>query len=259
MRVAEDEQEPTEIKPTLLQRSLAGGATAAGGAAAAGSSQLATIAYLAAGAALPYAEVVAHRVVAEFRGDARDRVEDMLAAADWDLGSVGPDRLADLAGKSTRTRLLTTMAADAAARTAWPPKVIALGRVLAAGLIAADEAEISVEDLSLTAMAEMERLHVSLLELLVRWQPTGTEMEAPYVARRLRDHRYWGEPDIIALRPGIQLVLGILMGTLARHGLAVRNMTDFATPTLLATPLGERVLGFYQLAADTAAIESDPA
>ena len=63
---------------------------------------------------------------------------------------------------------------DAAQRTAWPPKVYALGRVLAAGLIASDEAEVDVQDQALAAMADLERLHIILLELLVKYEPDWT-------------------------------------------------------------------------------------
>jgi len=68
-------------------------------------------------------------------------------------------------------RLLNVYLILAAAGTVWPPKVVALRRVLAAGLIAENETDIDLQESALTAMAEMERPHVMLLDLLVRYEP----------------------------------------------------------------------------------------
>lgn len=70
-----------------------------------------------------------------------------------------------------QVRLLTGLAMSAAERTAWPPKVVALGRMLAAGLIAEDAAAVDVQQLAMTAMADVKRPHVVLLDLLVRYEP----------------------------------------------------------------------------------------
>ncbi len=59
----------------------------------------------------------------------------MLAATVEATGQ-DPEGLAELIGKSEHTRLLTATAMVGAASTAWPPKVYALGRALADGLIA---------------------------------------------------------------------------------------------------------------------------
>jgi hypothetical protein len=80
------------------------------------------------------------------------------------------EQFGDMIGASERTRLLTGLAMHAAERTAWPPKVQALGRVLAAGLIADGDA-VDVPEFALNAMVELDRLHVSLLDLLVRYRP----------------------------------------------------------------------------------------
>jgi len=57
------------------------------------------------------------------------------AAAAEGSGCRDPDALAELVSKSEQSRLLTAMAMEAATSTPWPAKVVALGRVLAAGLI----------------------------------------------------------------------------------------------------------------------------
>lgn len=304
--MAYEDSEPSQAESTPVERSLAGGTLAGGSAAAAGLPPLAVLAATAAGMALPYAEIVAHRVFDEFRADARRRVDDMLASADSELGDIGPARLADLASKSEQTQLLTTMAVDAAARTAWPPRVVALGRVLAAGLIAADQAKIDEQQLALSAMTDMDRPHISLLELLVNHSPNftvagseavpyarpGTTVSTPWHA----GPRSWTTHQITTIGPQLRPVLQGLMGTLVRHGLAVENneaanalegalrgfersgqrrarqiragsrLTAGAlqphipqVPRILQTwsptELGERVLGFYRLAADSAGDE----
>jgi hypothetical protein len=300
--VTEGEPEPSRAAPTLVERSLAGGAVAGASASAAGLPPLATLAATAAGMALPYAEIVAHRVFDEFKSDARARVDEMLAAADHELGGGGPEALADLASKSDQTRLLTAMAVDAAARTAWPARVVALGRVLAAGLIAEDEAKIDEQQLALSAMADMERPHVNLLDLLVNRVPewTGPVSWAaePYARPSAPlgwqvGQRRWTVLQIVSARPSLSPVVTSLLGTLQRHGLAVQNdntaeaienYSKFTAedierrtrrggggmPPIPAAPkkltpsdrmriapetswspteLGERVLGYYRLAA----------
>jgi len=246
--VAEDKDEPTTIEPTPFERSITGATVAGEGAAPAGASPWATVAAFA-GAALPFTEIVAGRVFDEFRADARARVDDMLAAADKDLGGGGPDKLADRAGHSAQKRLITAMAVDAAASTAWPVKVIALGRVLAAGLVATDEATLDDAQLALRAMADMERLHASLLELLVRWQPRraiGDPRAEPYAHPRpwggkpipwQAGQRKWTYDRVGNVRPQLRPLLPSLMGTLQRHGLAVQNdATTGAVERYAATP-----------------------
>ena len=79
----------------------------------------------------------------------------MLAATHWAIGGdpAEPERLI-LA--SDQSRLQAGIALSAATRTAWPPKVIALGRALAAGLVAADEARILTEPFIMAALADVE-------------------------------------------------------------------------------------------------------
>jgi hypothetical protein len=196
---------------------------------------------------------------------------------------------------------MTAVAMDGAARTAWPPRVSALGRALADGLIA-DDAEVDVVEPVLPAMTSMDRAHVSVLELLVRRMPLGTEncsAGASYGAEGEWDAgwRFWSAEQIIQARPTLRLVLPSLIGTLQRHGLVVQNdetpgalakVSEQArdslrrgssggrpwrdapvmpttpeirlittAPTWSPTELGERVLGYYQLAA--AEFDVDPA
>ena len=121
------------------------------------------------GAASPLVESLAERTWGELRPDARRRTAQMLSVAAetarWDTEELG-GRI----GASEQTRLQAGIAMAAAQRTAWPPQVQALGKVLAAGLIAEDDA-VDIPQFALRAMAELDRLHIVLLELLVRNDP----------------------------------------------------------------------------------------
>lgn len=245
---------------------------------------------IAGAAAGPYLQDLASKAWDEFRTDSQRRQADMLRSA-AEAAEAGPEELAGLIGKSEQTRLLTATAMAGASRTAWPPQVAALGRALADGLIAADTAQPNIADLVLPAMAEMERLHVSLLELLVRWVPetvAGRPVRTQ-VYRDSRTHagdewradqRIWSARLIGEVRPPLLPVLTGLIGTLQRHGLAVQHddtasvlanyskQFDLAAtgmsaalseavlkhnitppPSWSPTELGERVLGYYRLAA----------
>ena len=181
---------------------------------------------LAAGLA-PYAGDYFGKVLAEFSQDAARRAGDMMASAGEALG-YEPGELSDLARKSERARLLTTTATLGAARTTWPPKVQALGRVLADGLIAEDKAKIDLTEMALAAMAEMDRPHVSLLELLVHHVPFEREdgwTSAPHrpdpsPQGGQSGSRAWEGEAILAIRPQLAPAFLGLIETLVRHALA---------------------------------------
>ncbi|HUZ54395.1 MAG TPA: hypothetical protein VMU94_17955 [Streptosporangiaceae bacterium] len=164
----------------------------------------------------------------EIRPDAQRRQGAMLGAA-AEAGGQDLAGLAGMIGRSEHTRLLTGIAMTGAAGTAWPPKVSALGRALADGLITDDD-QINIADLVLPAMADMDRPHVSLLELLVQWMPessAGHLRIIPYSHDRTPDagspNRAWGEYEISKARPALDSVVTSLIGTLLRHGLIVQD------------------------------------
>jgi len=229
---AEDEdRESDRVGPKIV----------AGLAVASAGIRLGPEAALALGAASPLFESLAERAWAELRPDARQRAARVLNTAAEEIGC-NDEQFGELIGSSETSRLQTGLAMDAAQRTAWPPKVYALGRALAAGLIATDEAEVDIQDQTLAAMADLERLHVILLELLVKYEPDWTPERVVAVQHRvpsyqavtLGDHpddpkvwsvgrRKWTERKILATRPQLSPVLTSLLGTLQRHGLAAEN------------------------------------
>ena len=134
-----------------------------------------------------------------WRRDQRYNVAVMAAAAAIEAGWSAED-LGDRMARTATARMLTGLAAEAAAKTAWPPKVIALGRILADGLTAADD-KIDLPQYALVAMADMERLHVALLDLLVKYEPdrAGPSMNYTVAARRARPkHLVFGGPSVNA-------------------------------------------------------------
>ena len=200
---------------------------------------------LALGAAGFLFESLAERTWEELRPRARQRAAQVLSTAAEEIGA-DDERLGELIGSSETSALQAGLAMDAAQRTAWPPKVYALGRALAAGLIATDETEVDVQQQALAAMTDMERLHIVLLELLVKYEP-DSEFDPDRQRRRLVatphrvpsyqgtfiggdgpdnpkvwsvGRRIWSLSEIAAVRPQLRPVLGSLLGTLQRHGLA---------------------------------------
>src|SRR5262249_23252229 len=196
------------------------------------------------GAAGPLFESLAERAWEELRPDARRRAGQVLSTA-AEVTGYDDEQLGEAIGTSERTRLLTGLAMHAAQRTTWPPKVRALGRVLAAGLIASDEADVDVQQQALAAMTDLDRLHVILLDLLMRdepdWTPGGAVATLHRVPSYVNTHlggdspddpkvwsigrRMWTRRQICLVRPKLRPVLTTLLGTLQRHGLTAQNDT----------------------------------
>jgi hypothetical protein len=186
-----------------------------------------------AGAALgPLLEPFAQKVWAEVSGDGRRRGGEMLAAAHHAIGGDVAELERQILA-SDQSRLQAGIALSAATRTAWPPKVIALGRALAAGLVAADDARIMTEPFIIAALADIEVPHASLLDLLVRHWPLQTAQGVvadPFTAAPRAPgtpwgagYRIWLAGDIMVARPALRPVLPSLLGTLQRHGLAAQS------------------------------------
>jgi len=167
--------------------------------------------------ATPYLEAVFQWAWDKFGEDSKNRILGMLARA-WHVTGMNSERFARRIDKNAQTRLLTATAVKGAASTAFSPKVAAIGNLLAKGLIASDEDKIDIVALELAAMAEMERPHVSLLDLLVNYRPTMFG-SIPWQAGL----RKWTAREITDARPNLGPVLDGLMGTLIRHGLAIEN------------------------------------
>jgi hypothetical protein len=144
----------------------------------------------------------------------------------------------DRINASERTQLLTGFALSAASRTAWEDKVRTLGRSLASGLLAEDDATIDTEQMIIAAITDMEAPHLAMLELMVAWRP-GRHSAEPLVSGPLDlpadSHwrpaddlwdvawREWFREQIAHARPKLAPIAPSLLGTLQRHGLVVQD------------------------------------
>jgi hypothetical protein len=213
------------------QRAIAGGLAALGGSLVAGPAGAIAIAVLG-----PLLEPFARLIWEELSASGQRRMGEALASA-CDAG-IPLDELADRINASDRTQLLAGYALAAASRTAWEDKVRTLGRSLASGLLAADEAQIDTEQLIISAIADIEAPHLALLEFLVCWEP-GRDVSRPPIDGPLDipayshglpstggwivQNRAWATWQIREQRPRLAPVAPSLLGTLQRHGLAVQN------------------------------------
>jgi hypothetical protein len=193
----------------------------------------------------PLLEPLVKGVWAELSESARQRETDVLF---WAIhAGIPSDELEDRINASERTQLLTGYALSAAARTAWEDKLRTLGRSLASGLLADDNAKIDAEQMIIVAIADIEGPQLAMLELLVCWRPDlefGSDMvDGPldipedsqpawpeYAtpdptwggswhvnARRLGiRHIAYARPNLAPIAPG-------LLATLERHGLVWQN------------------------------------
>jgi hypothetical protein len=194
--------------------------------------------------AMPYADVWWARLRKEWRRDQEDNIRALNIVTAGEAGW-SDEELGERAGRSQATRMLYGMAAEAAAKTPWPPKVIAIGRVLASGL-SADGDDIELAQYAVAAMSEMERIHVELLELLVKYQSRVTDTNPASGGLRFEAEpctvepqvlnafagatpdwivgpREWPEAQIGLVRPKLKPVLAGITGTLESFGLASRT------------------------------------
>jgi hypothetical protein len=128
-----------------------------------------------AGAALgPVLEPLVSGTWAEISESARRRQTDVLFSAIH--AGVPIEEMEERIKASERTKLITGLALSAAARTAWEDKVRTLGRSLASGLLADDNATIDVEQMIIAAIADIEGPQLAMLEMLVTWVPIEAGM-----------------------------------------------------------------------------------
>jgi hypothetical protein len=176
----------------------------------------------------PVLEPLAAKVWAELSADGRRRAGETLAAACETL-ECDSDELDQRIGESERTRLQAGIAVSAATKTVWPAKVRVLGRALASGILAEDEATVDTEMLILAAMADIEAPDLSLLELLACRVPPLTVGEAEIAHPRLNKYgaflprHGWTQIEVGLYRTRLKLVLPSLLGTLQRHGLIMQD------------------------------------
>jgi hypothetical protein len=225
----DDDHEPERLGPKMVAGLAWAGAGVALGPGAA----------LAMGPLAPLFETLVGRAWEELRHDARERAAQTLSVAAQEA-ACDEEQFSELIRESEASRLQAGLAMDAAQRTVWPDKVRALGKALAEGLLASDEDQVDIQLQALDVMADLERLHIILLELLVKYEPElGHDgfVAAPHRIESYQNRfgggdrpdnpkvwsigrRQWMVPQISTVRPQLDPILTTLLGTLQRHGLA---------------------------------------
>jgi hypothetical protein len=116
--------------------------------------------------------------------------------------------------------LLAVGALNAGAATIRQDKIVALGRVLAEGLTADDEADLDETALTLAALADMEAPHIRVLawfaqdDLSLDWWVSRNELTRDSLAQRF---------------PEYGVALDGVLATLIRHGLVAPKEADLAS------------------------------
>jgi hypothetical protein len=204
----------------------------------------------------PYLSPLVDKIIDEWRRDQQANIAEMAETAATTAG-LDPEEFGERIGRSATTRLLTATAAESAAKTAWPPKVRALGRVLADGLIADDEAAIDLVQLALTAMTDLERPHVMVLDLLANYGVVNvTEDPAKGIPFQFEvepardvdvgDPRWipdWRDRETLTARPQLEQAYLSIISTLQRHALIAQS--SYRSGSWAATDIGKHVLAYY--------------
>jgi hypothetical protein len=213
-----------------------------------------------AGASTPFLAVVFQKTVKGIFRDRSLRAETMLETAAETAG-LSREQLAERADESEETRFLTEKAVRAAADTIWPEGVRAIGKAYAAGLLAKDKPTINIRQRVLGIMADLDELHVGLLDLLVKHVPERGREGVQARSHRIPSYvntfmggdrpdnpkvwsvgeRKWTTEQICAVRPDLESVLPSLLGELREKGLAREKDTTNDAIKLLNRDLMSQV------------------
>jgi hypothetical protein len=135
---------------------------------------------------------------------AAETLTDAAEAAKMPLQEFMDNAVSDDRRQELFARTLT-LAQDTALRS----KRRALGRALAAGVVG-DDARIDDELLFIRAVADIDTMHIRLLDLLQ--QPDG--------------HQGWSYKDVVDADPGLAPAARALLGTLELHGLVASRRAN---------------------------------
>jgi hypothetical protein len=179
--------------------------------------------------------------------------------------SIPEDELRKKINASEDAQLLTGFALNAAARTTLKGKLRTLGRSLASGLLAEDDATINTEQMIIAAITDIEGPQLAMLELLVARRPARNVAE-PLVSgpldlpkdshdRPFDDNwdvawREWSRGQIAHARPNLAPLAPSLLGTLQRHGLVVQNQNTDETIEQLQRKLESAFRELYEHSRD---------
>jgi hypothetical protein len=148
------------------------------------------------------------------------------AGAVLDVAAVTAERsaeqLVDDALADPKRTLLLAAAIDAATRTAMREKLAALGRAVAAGITATDDAEVDLEALVIAALHDIEIPHVEIVRMLGT-EDTYGDRDRPHIPHA------WSLYEIEKRQPRMGAALEPVLQTLVRHGLLEVHMQHIAS------------------------------
>lgn len=230
-------------EPSSSDRAVAG-AIAAVGSYALTKDALASA--LITAATTPYVETAAATV----RAGAQSRIDRATNAVKVAIhfGGVTPDQFLSNVRSSDKKLEFALGALNAAAASVEDYRVAAIGRALATGALAADEAIVDEQTLYVRAFAACDALHVRLLTLISHdvTDPEGREQWTDDQRDELS--AAWWRADIERVDPGLAVALDNLTSTLTGQGL-VRDIgigrLDYQ-PFWQVTEFGHKCLGELQ-------------
>ena len=202
--------------------SLGGQAAVAGGAALVAAASIPGPAGAAIGAAATvYALAGLEKLTAIWGARSRNNAQQVLDISAQTIGSMTAVELVEhIRGDPERERLLA-MAAIAGSETVLMGKIRALGKALADGVLAQDDAKVDEQAMILAALNDIEAPHVKVISMMFNNRepgpPDGWFRE--YVYRPWQRRDFQRDPSFgITLRP--------ILATLERHAVVVNWSTD---------------------------------
>jgi len=135
-----------------------------------------------------------------------------------DEAGMSPDELLRSILGDERLLDLAVAVVTAAAETALDAKINALGRALATGATAADDAVVDEQRLLVRILADLEAPHIRVLVQLARPHPRGRSVEVPRVGGETRPG--WAVDDLEEALASARAILEPILRVLEAHGLA---------------------------------------
>jgi hypothetical protein len=169
------------------------------------------------------------------RDKALDALDEACAA-----GAVTAEELLDRAGSDERRVELTMRAMDAAARSTSEAKIRALGRALATGVLAEDDAIVDREMFVVDALSRLEAPHIKLLNIL-----SGTSQPQRNGVLYTTHELAWSVPQLVRAYPQVEATLGAIVAALTSLGAAVDVTTGGfggGEPSYQASDFGHALL-----------------
>lgn len=129
---------------------------------------------------------------------------------------VGPQVLADKAAGTEFKQLVTAEMLEAATRSAYEAKIVALGRAWARGVASEEEAVLAIEQQFIRTVSRLEVAHVRTLGVVARTPTTGKQLRAVVTG--------WEEEAVKAELPEYGPMVGQLLAMVSSEGL-IANTT----------------------------------